>query len=276
MARNLFYIIFVSSIGLFSCRTPRYVNAPAAVNAPDLQKAGDNKLGAYYSSNFGNARLDDGFNINKSKGYDLQAAYAISNHWALQASYFHRNEKSESSTNRGSFNYASLLYNRKSADAGIGYYTKMGNSSHNFFQIFAGGGTGKYEIKDISSIDSINYNLFHTADLNKFYLQPAFIFSYDNISFGLVSRFSFVNYKKVETNYSESQQLNFNLDGLQNKTLSFWEPAFVINGYINSMPALRFEFQMGSNFSIDNTYYDVKTSNVSLGLVMDFSKLKKK
>ena len=276
MARILFYIIFISSLGLFSCRTPRYVNAPAAVNAPDLQKAGDNKLGAYYSSNFGNKKLDDGFTQNKSKGYDLQAAYAITNHWALQASYFKRNEKSENEVNRGSLFYSSLLYNRKSADAGIGYFTKLGNSSRNFFQVFAGGGTGKYEIKDISERDSISYNLFHTADVNKFYIQPAFIFSFDNVSMGLVSRFSFVNYKKVETNYSEAQQLSFNLDGLEKRTLSFWEPAFVINAGMNSLPALRFEFQFGANFSFDNTYYDVKTGNVSLGLIMDFSKLKNK
>ena len=273
--RNLSYLIIILSLGIFSCRTPRYVNAPAAVNAPNLQKAGDNKLAAYYSSNFGNSNETAGNQYNKSKGYDLQAAYAISNHWAIQANYLNRSDKN-GGINGSSFDSSVVQYNRKAGDIGIGYFTKISKRGSNFFQVFAGAGKGKYEIKDAGLIASIPYNRFHNATINKYYIQPALIFSDKNISLGLVSRFSFVHYNKVETNYTTPQQSEFNLADLENKLLSFWEPAITFSAGTNSIPALKLEFQLGASLSIDNNYYDVKTGNASIGLIMDFSKLRNK
>ncbi len=267
--------IFVITISLFifSCRTPRYVNAPAAINAPLLQQKGDSKLAAYYSSNFGNSNGDFGSNYNKSRGYDLQTAYALSNHWALQANYFFRSEIN-GGFNQGNFDSSSLTYKRKAGDIGVGYYSKVGNGD-NVFQVFAGGGTGTYQLKDEGKAGSGFYNRFHNADVNKFYLQPAFMLVGNNLSFTLASRFSFINYKKITTDYTADEQQSFNISGLDHKTLSFWEPAMIFNFGFESLNPLRFELQFGGSFFIDNNYYDTKTGNISFGLVMDFTKLKK-
>ncbi len=272
--RSLTYLFIFLAISFYSCQTPRYVNAPAAVNAPLVAKAGDNKLAMYYSSNSGNSNENTSNRFNKSRGYDIQGAYAITNHWAVQASYFYRNEQN-GGTSTGSFDSSSIRYKRKTGDIGIGYYKLIGNHS-NSFQFFAGGGTGKYEINDKGLIGSASYTRFHIADVNKFYLQPALILTERNLSLGIISRFSFVHYKKIQTDYTLYEESDFNLSGLQNKVLSFWEPAFEINVGISDFPALKLEMQIGGSASIDNNYYDVKTVNGSVGLVMDFSKLKKK
>lgn len=272
--RNLTYLIILLCAGLFSCRTPRYVNAPMAANAPVLQKKGDSKVAAYYASNFGNSNQVFGNNYNKSRGYDLQTAYAITNHWALQANYAYRSEKN-GGFNQGSFDSSVITYKRKSGDIGVGYFTQMGNKN-NIFQVFAGGGKGTYKLKDGGTTGGSIYNRFHDGDINKFYVQPGFILAGSNLSFAFASRFSFINYKKIRTNYSQVEQQSFNLLGLENKTLSFWEPALIFNFGFESLHHLRFELQLGASLFIDNNYYDTKTGNASVGLVMDFSKLNKR
>ncbi len=272
--RNLTYLIIILTVGLFSCRTPRFVNAPTAVNAPVLQQKGDSKIAMYYSSNFGNSNENSGNNYNKSKGYDLQGAYALTNHWALQVNYSKRNEKN-GGLNEGPFDSSVIDYKRKSGEIGVGYFTKLGNAGNTFFQVFAGGGNGSFELKDAGVADNFPYNRFHTADVNRFYLQPGFTFSKNNVSLILASRFSFINYKKISTDYSIDEQTDFNLTNLQNKTLSFWEPAFILNFGLNEFPPLKLELQLGASYSIDNNYYDTKTGNASVGLVFDFSKLNK-
>lgn len=271
---NFSFLILFFLFALFSCNTPRYVNAPEAVNAPSLTKAGQNKLAMYYSSNSGNSNENNINRYNKSKGYDVQGAYAITNHWAVQTSYFFRSELNGGVTqsNRDS---SSIRYKRNTGSIGIGYYKKIGKHD-NVFQVFAGAGIGNYKINDKGIKDYNLYNRYHHAAISKYYLQPALILSEKNISLGLVSRFSFVHYKNIKTDYTESEQLDYNLTDLQNRVLSFWEPAFILNIGVSSFPALKLEMQAGASATMDNYYYDVKTFNGSIGLIMDFSKLKNK
>ena len=70
---------------LSSCYTPRYVYSPSAHNVPLFSKKNDSKIAANYSSNLSLANSSE--NENDSYGFDLQGAYAISDHWALQANY---------------------------------------------------------------------------------------------------------------------------------------------------------------------------------------------
>ena len=93
MNRNLYYLLSFTSL-LFitcSCTTPRYIYSPSAQNVPVLTKKGDSKLGGVYSTNFVGEEKRDGKVIdNRSRGYDLHAAVAITDNFAVQAGHFYR------------------------------------------------------------------------------------------------------------------------------------------------------------------------------------------
>src|SRR6185436_15498399 len=80
---------FAISIALTSCRTPRFVYSPAPPNNPYFREKGESKIAAYYSTAADENDLQQEYN----DGLDLQAAYAVSDHFALTADYFKRNEK---------------------------------------------------------------------------------------------------------------------------------------------------------------------------------------
>lgn len=62
---------------LSACNTPRYIYSPSPPNNPYFKEKGDSRLAAYYSSGGDNNILTG----EKKDGFDLQAAYAISNSW---------------------------------------------------------------------------------------------------------------------------------------------------------------------------------------------------
>jgi hypothetical protein len=87
------FLLFTFYFSLHSCYTPRYVYSPTAHNVPVLVKKGDSKLAVNYSANLGgNSENVNAVTAGTSDGYDLQAAYAFTRHWAIQVNYYHRKE----------------------------------------------------------------------------------------------------------------------------------------------------------------------------------------
>ena len=83
MTRNCLIFISIAVICCCSCSSPRFIYSPSPPNNPYFKETGDSKLAAYYSSGG-----DDNKNTgHKNNGLDLQAAYAISDHWALTAGF---------------------------------------------------------------------------------------------------------------------------------------------------------------------------------------------
>ena len=147
MKKNLLSsLIFISTIIISaSCNTPRYIYSPAAHNVPVLTKKGDSKIGAVYSTNAVGQEKKDGVEIdNRSRGYDLQGAVAITNNFAIQANHFYRWEKTE-----GGPDSITLKYKRNLTEIGLGYYLPINDKQNAFFQVFAGAGLGRFSFTDI-------------------------------------------------------------------------------------------------------------------------------
>ena len=268
MKKYLFNILLVISILfiLASCNTPRYVYSPSAHNVPVLTKKGDSKIGAVYSTNAVGNQSQNGKEIdNRSRGFDLHGAVAITNNFAIQASHAYRWEKTE-----GGPDSVTIKYKRNLTEIGLGYYLPMNDKQNTFFQVFAGAGLGRFSFTDVDKI-AVNY---HQANITKVYLQPAILFkSKGSFTTSVALRFSGISYSKIKTSYSASQLKDYHLDDLSGRTKWFFEPATVSSFGFKNVPGLRVEVQAGLSFLMAQNYVDYRKFNFSIGTWLDVGKL---
>lgn len=255
---------------MVSCYTPRYVYSPSAVNAPAFTKKGDSKLSAAFSSNVSGRNIGD----NKSRGYDLQAAYAISNHLAIQSDFYHRKEKNGGSYDLN-FDSSEIRYQRYLTGFGLGYYKLLDRNKQAVLQVFGGIAFGKFSFTDNGrKRNNVYYSNFHEADVTKIYLQPAFILhSKGSFIASLVSRFSLVSFNHIHTDYNAFDLDNYKLDSIGSQHHFFWEPAMLYSFGNRHLPGLQFEVQTGLSLLQSNDFIDYRSFNLSLALVFDLPKL---
>ena len=268
MKKNLLSaLIFISIIVMVvSCNTPRYIYSPAAHNVPVLTQKGDSKIGAVYSTNAVGQEKKDGVKIdNRSRGYDLQGAVAITNSFAIQANHFYRWEKTE-----GGPDSLTLEYKRNLTEIGLGYYLPINDKKNAFFQVFAGAGLGRFSFTD----NDKSGNYFHQANITKIYLQPAILFkSKGSFTTSVSVRFSGISYSKVKSNYAANQLNDYYLDNLTGRAKWFFEPATVTSFGLKNVPGLRFEVQGGLSFLMAREYRDYRKFNFSIGTWLDMGQL---
>lgn len=271
MIKHLLFLCFV--VLLFSsCYTPRYVYSPSAQNVPLLSQKGDSKVGFNYSSNLSFAReTADNYS---SYGYDLQAAHAIGNHFALQASYYSRHEKNNGNFSTY-FDSSVIRYKRDLLELGVGYFRRMDSTGVFTFQVFAGVGFGKFSFTDNGkNPGGVLYSRFHEADIIKYYLQPALILQpRPQVSLSVSSRFSLVDFRNIRTDYTLPELLNYELDSLGNSPVLFWEPSFINSFGFKKIPGLRLEYQLGMSLLMSRKFVDGRSFNFSAGLIVDIPKL---
>ena len=267
-----FIIVFTS------CGTPRYAHSPTAHNVPILTKQGDSKIAANYSNNGVESSTDgnDDYEKNISHGFDLQGAVAVTNHIALQASYFYRREKKNSNFGDFGFDSSRIRYKRNMFEFGAGYFTQLDTKQRVILQIFAGAGLGETSITESGSdFNQLPYSRFYNTDLAKFYLEPSITFRAKEIfAASIATRLSVVKFRNIKTNYSFDEKQNFNLDSLNRYPLVFFEPAFVGSFGFNKLPGFRIEIQAGLSLLVDQkVFIDYRPFNFSAGLVFDIRKL---
>lgn len=261
---------------LTACNTPRYMYSPAAQNVPVLVKAGDSKLGANYSSDLsGNPFTTTSGEVdhNKSEGYDLQGAVAITDHFAIQAQYFKRNESNHNQDIY--YDSSSVRYKRELTEFGIGFFRSMHRRDKIMFQVFAGVGKGRFSFTDIGKDqNSLTYHRFHQADVLKLYIQPAFQFRIrDNFALAISTRFSTLKFSHIKTDYSQTELDDYRLDRLEPDFHSFWEPCFTNTFGFNKLPGVKFEYQFGTSVRVSDREINYRSFNFSAGVMLDIPKL---
>ncbi|MEJ7672135.1 MAG: hypothetical protein WKF59_05375 [Chitinophagaceae bacterium] len=119
-----FAIVLLTSIT--SCSSNRYMYSASPPN-PYFKEKGESKLAAYYSSSNDNATTKE-----FAGGWDLQGAYAISDHWALTASYFNRREQDVYNYMYSNpFDSSVVKYKRNLFEIGGGYFLSLNQKNHN-------------------------------------------------------------------------------------------------------------------------------------------------
>ncbi|CAN5865875.1 hypothetical protein BH11BAC4_BH11BAC4_21100 [soil metagenome] len=264
----------ITLLVLASCSTPRFAYSPNAHNVPVFTQKNDSKLAVNYSTNADTRRSEDKYSRNKSNGFDVQGAYAITDHIAVQGSYFSRNEKS-SSNNQDYFDSSVIKYKRDLFEFGAGYFTPIDKKGKVHFQFYGGVGFGKFTINENGRDNNLLfYNRYHNSNLTKFYVEPAITFkSTETFAASLSTRFSIIKFRNIATNYTQAEKETFNLDSIGRNAIVFFEPAFVNSFGFNKLPGLRIEYQLGLSLLMSRTVVDNRTFNFSIGLLFDIPKL---
>ena len=266
---------FAISIALTSCRTPRFVYSPAPPNNPYFREKGESKIAAYYSTAADENDLQQEYN----DGLDLQAAYAVSDHFALTADYFKRNEKDVfKDYDRSLFDSSVIRYDRNLTNFGAGYFTPITNDKKIMFNIFGGIGFGKFSFTDNGFDNNINYSRYYNSKMSKWYIQPSINF-FPGKSFrtGLIGKVSWVHYGDMSTSYTPAELEYFDLNLLTGKTLSFFEATWNMQLTFNKTNWVHIDggFTLCSEPFNNLTNLEARNFNLSIGLSIDFSKMKK-
>ena len=271
-------VLFSLVVVFTSCETSRYAYSPTAHNVPILTKQGDSKVAANYSTNGIVSESDntsDQYERNISYGFDMQGALAVTNHIALQANYFYRNEKTHSNSDYYNFSNSSVKYQRNMFEFGGGFFTALDRKKRILLQTYAGAGFGKTNITEHGTDQNqLPYGRYYDANLTKYFLEPSMTFRVKEAfaaSFG--SRISLIKFRNINTDYSFPEKQDFNLDSLDRFAVFFFEPVFVGSFGFNKLPGFRIELQVGASILLDEEFIDYRPVNFSLGLSFDIGKL---
>ncbi len=239
-------------------------------------KKGDSKLAFNYSLNLtDNSQQQNVAVTAKARGYDLQAAYALTNHWAIQVNKFNRTERNAGDFDAGQRDSVVINYKRNLTEIGAGYYRALNDNKHAMFQVFGGVGFGKFSFTDIGrNRNNVFHNRYHNMSITKIFIQPAFIIrGKRNFAASFSSRHSLIFFKKVITDYTATELNNYRLDSLTISPRILWEPCMLYNFGFKKVPGLQFEFQTGFSFLVSRRFADARFFNFSGGAVLDLPKL---
>ncbi|MBL0356155.1 MAG: hypothetical protein IPP72_04390 [Chitinophagaceae bacterium] len=263
------------AINCCSCYSPRYVYSPVAHNVPIITEKGDSKLAFHYSANLGESKkITTIGKLNRGNGLDIQGAYAVTNHFAVQASYARRWEKNYADYNLNSQDTSIITYSRNSTELGMGYYTFISRRRQSVFQVFGGVSFGKSTFTDKYFAGSTLNDRYLNLNVTRLYLQPALMMLYEDVFVStLSSRVSIVYFHNIATDYSSEELKNYSLADLDKKAEIFWEPAFINAFGLKKLPGLKIELQLGMAFLMSQRFVDYRTFNFSAGLVADLPKL---
>jgi len=288
MKKKPSFTIIVLILSLYSCNTNRYIYSASAPNNPYFTKKGESKLTADYSSlgksesttsssgDITSSANQKGF----SNGLDLQGGYAISNHLAFIAGYQNKREKDiyDHSAVIIPFKSSTVKYRRNLFETGIGYYVALNSEKTITFNFYTGIAGGKFSFND-NGIDTSNlsYTRYHSANIRKWFLQPSFNFMPGNyIRFSVILRTSFVHYGHINTSYTASEIMAFSLGNIVNKTLDFYEPATNLQFGIPKYSWIKLDLTLAAVAGDPFYAKSIRHLNSSIGLSVDFSKMKEK
>lgn len=270
-----FVFATLAIVSLAACYTPRFAYSPTAHNVPVLTEKNDSKLAFNYSTNADARSTENSYDRNRANGADIQAAYAITPHVGVQASYFTRKETTYDNSADFGFDSSVIRYKRNLFELGAGYFTPINDSKKVMFQVFGGIGFGRFTFNDNGKDNNqLPYYRFHNADIFKYYLEPAISFrSREVFAASLSTRFSVVKFRNVQSNYTQVEKQDYKLDSINRYSSIFFEPAFVNSYGLNNLPGIRLEYQLGLSFLMSRQIMDYRTFNFSIGLLFDIPKL---
>lgn len=230
------YLCILVIFGICSCSTPHYMYAPTAVNVPTFTQGGESTAGISFST----------------RGVDVQAGYAISNHVAITGSWYWRHERQYDDSGHTTSLFPSgkkmdsVRYLRRLWSLGLTYFAAIDQKQHFYVMLTGGYGEGRFSMnehsttKDRNTGTALASNFYHyDAQMKRVYFQPAFMGKFSSVKVALSLRFSGMIYHDIHSGYTT----NFNVKA--NKAYVFTEPALTLHITPPGSPWLTLKFQSG-------------------------------
>ena len=198
--------------------------------------------------------------------FNLQAAYGISDHWALMADGMYHYKKSLFEDDISGKRTLRMRF----AEGGIGYFKVTGAKKNSLFQCYGGAGSG-HSFNIISNLDGADPEV--VARYNNVFVQPGIVLLNKKymISFDLRANYVMVNNINAYK-YEEFDMWSTNFRYYENLSLDFvlMEPTITFKGLGNK---LKFVAQVGATLPVIHTtsYFDVNTVSVLLFPLIKFN-----
>lgn len=263
-------ILFFVSFSLYSCYSPRYVYSPSTQNIPLLHKKNDLEFAGFYSGSI-NAFAEK---RNNSYGFDINAAWAISNHFAAILNESFGWEKNGDNDSFFPSDSSILSYKRNFTEIGAGYFINARHNEKMQFQLFGGIAFGSSDINDDYFSNNVWMSKYHNSNITKIFIQPAIIYNpLKNFSGALASRITEVIFTHIHTNYTPVELDNYILDSLIVSPVFFWEPAVSYTFGFKKLP-VKLRIQGSISILLNHRFVEHRTGNLSLGIIADIAKKK--
>jgi hypothetical protein len=280
-------------VALTSCNTERYIYNPTSFYNPIFTGKGQSNITARYTTGisnydnggfgvtYGNMSIPDG-NKHNNNGFDIQAAYAISKHFALTSSFSYKREKDFYGfviDNNGSESVDSSVvrYKRQSWQIGAGYFLPF-NNDRSSFSVYGSVGMGINNINDIGLKQSEVYTNFHNSNNFIYSIQPAINLGLNSrITSSIITRITYINNHNIKTDYTTDELVDAGLNNIN----GLFYAAIGYNAHIfpfKKLPWLKFDEQIlfTTKGETQNDMHYARGSNVSTGISIELSKLLKK
>ena len=263
-------VIFLISISIYACYAPRYVYSPPTQNIPSLNKKNDLEFSAFYAGSI-NTFKEKG---NHNRGFDVHAAWAISNHFAVMlnesVSWENKGVNDSFFSNDSSF----LSYKSNFTEVGGGYFTSAENNKKMQIQVFGGAAFGASKIFDDFISNSVQVNKYHYSSVTKIFIQPALIYRLiKNFCTALSSRFTEILFTHIRTNYTSAELNNYILDSISVSPVFFWEPAVSYTLGFKKFP-VKFQLLGSLTVLLNHRFVEHRNTNLGIGLIYSFLKNK--
>ncbi len=278
--KKMFFIAPIAIILFSSCVTRRYIYAPSAPNIAYFHQKGDSKIAGFYSgSGGGRGTINSQEHYKHSDGFDVQGAYAISDHWALTGAYFYRSERDVEVAGT-IFGTSDVSYKRNLAELGAGYFVPMNSSGTVTFNVYGSLGAGKFSLKETGLKDGDDYSRFYDVKVIKWFLQPSINFmpgKYFRASFYFKP--TIVHYGRDNSDYLPDEYAYFGYGNINNHSLRFFELGYDLQLGVPKVPWLFIEHSVSGVLRSSYLEYGKLISrgaNASIGLSLNFARMTKK
>lgn len=285
MRKALFIcIVFAFFVACKVEQAPRYIYSAAPANINNFTKKGNSKLNATY---FGDGKSENG-------GVQVQAAYALSNHWAAMASYTNKWEQqterydtlrfhfgwppNSTAVETNVFDSSVIKYQRVNCEVGLGYYYQLSKHPKTIFYIYGGLGFGKQTMAD-NGLDSNSnaYTRYYSGNITNYFLQFGYNFrTSDNFCLSIGNKLTTSVFKQANTTYSKQELDYFHLNKTNNNSLVIWEPYINFQLGISRYKWAKLNIQaLASASSLGYNYPKANKLSLSIGFSFDICKTKK-
>ena len=232
--KNCFAVLILFSF--CSCSViERRIFSSTQINNPSLEKKKDHSVSITYS---------------KPSGFDFTGGYAITNRLAvIGGAYTYRNRDHEAtvllfSNNNSS---ASLLYRHKGYHGGLGIYLPLSKKPASFVSFFGGYTYGSFRMDERYFENTANPNpsatptriSFFKSNIGRYFLQGSLNSYNKNLDASFITRYNYINYTNVVTDYTIDDQRNIGLPPVGNPRHSqFLDFAFDTKIYFSEAPKI--------------------------------------
>lgn len=255
-----------------SCSEIRYAYTPVAPNTPGLKEKNDSRLAATLSvGSYSN--LQSTLDQNTELNLNLQSAYALSNHFAVLASYSGTlKERDQAQYYDNTSSYSDMVnYKRNQFETGAGIFYPLTKNKTVVVECFAGFGFGKLNITDrYVENGTTTSSGYYNARINKFFIQPS-LSLHPGKNFFLSLGFKYVNtrHSVINTSYTEQETADYYLKDIGTTRIEFIEPFLAANLRFKQAPwfMLQYQFYFTDQVSAHLVYH--RFSHNNLGVVID-------